>query len=85
MIKVFTETAWDEYLFWQKEDRKILKKINTLIKDIERNGNEGLGNPEPLKHELKEYWSRRIDKKNRLVYSIKDDDILKIFSCKDHY
>lgn len=84
MIKVFTEIAWDEYIYWQTEDRRTLKKINSLIKDIERNGNEGMGKPEPLKHELSGYWSRRIDEKNRLVYSISDNTI-NIVSCKGHY
>jgi len=84
MNKLFTSVGWEEYIYWQTEDRKILKKINNLLKDIERNGNEGLGKPEPLKHELAGFWSRRIDEKNRLVYAL-DDVTIKIVSCKGHY
>ena len=84
MNKFFTDVAWEHYLYWQKEDKKILKKINELIKDIERNGNEGIGKPEPLKHELAGYWSRRITDVHRLVYSI-DDETIDIVSCKNHY
>jgi toxin YoeB len=60
MNKVFTGHAWDDYLYWQAQDKKILRKINLLIKDIERNGNEGIGKPEPLRHELQGFWSRRV-------------------------
>lgn len=84
MNKLFTSVGWEEYIYWQTEDRKVLKKINNLLKDIERNGNEGLGKPEPLKHELAGFWSRRIDEKNRLVYAL-DDVTIKIVSCKGHY
>lgn len=84
MNKIFSDVAWQDYLYWQKEDKKTLKKINDLIKDIDRNGNEGIGYPEALKHELSGYWSRRISKEDRLVYRIDDDNIY-IFSCKDHY
>lgn len=84
MIKAFSEIAWNHYLYWQSEDKKILKKINELIQDIERNGNEGLGKPEPLKHELSGYWSRRITDVHRLAYSIDDENIY-IVSCRDHY
>jgi len=84
MNKVFSDISWKHYLYWQSEDRKILKKINELIQDIERNGNEGLGKPEPLKHELSGYWSRRITEVHRLIYRISDNEIL-IASCKDHY
>jgi toxin YoeB len=78
------EEAWEEYLEWQSEDKKTLKKINALIKDIQRNGNKGIGKPEPLKSELDGWWSRRIDEKNRLVYKINDNNII-IASCKGHY
>ena len=78
------EKAWEEYLEWQSEDKKTLKKINTLIKDIQRNGNKGIGKPEPLKSELEGWWSRRIDEKNRLVYKIGVDTLI-IASCKGHY
>lgn len=84
MNKIFSDIAWNHYLYWQSEDKKILKKINELIRDIERNGNEGLGKPEPLKHELHGYWSRRITNEHRLIYSIDQDDI-NIASCKGHY
>ena len=84
MNKIFSEVSWEHYLYWQSEDKKILRKINELIKDIERNGNEGLGKPEPLKHELFGYWSRRITDIQRLIYSIDDENIY-IVSCKGHY
>lgn len=84
MNKVFTTTAWEEYQYWQKENRQILKRINDLIKDIERNGNTGIGKPEPLRHELSGYWSRRINNEHRLVYSIKGNNI-NIISCLGHY
>lgn len=84
MIICFTNFAWKQYIEIQVKDKKILKKINELIKDIERNGNVGLGKPEPLKHELSGYWSRRIDDKNRLIYKITEAKIV-IVSCFNHY
>jgi toxin YoeB len=84
MTKVWDEDAWEDYVYWQTEDRKILKKINQLIKDIERNGNNGIGKPEPLKGDLSGFWSREIDKKNRLVYRIVENK-LQIIQCKTHY
>lgn len=84
MNKVFSKIAWDHYTYWQIEDRKILKKINELIRDIERNCNTGLGKPEPLKHELQGYWSRRVTDEHRLIYKIESDEIL-IVSCRYHY
>lgn len=84
MRKIWDETAWADYLYWQTQDKKTLKRINTLIKDIERNGNIGIGKPEPLKGDLSGMWSRRIDEYNRLVYRIRDD-MLEIASCIDHY
>ena len=81
---LFTENAWEDFVFWQNQDKKILKKINALIKDILRNQNIGIGHPEPLKGNLSGLWSRKIDEKNRLVYKIEDDN-LKIFQCKTHY
>lgn len=82
----FTEQAWDEYMYWQSQDKKTLKKINKLIADIMRNGAlEGEGKPEPLKGELQGYFSRRINEKDRLVYKIIHEDIVEIYSCKDHY
>ena len=81
---IWNDKAWEEYVQWQTIDRKIVKKINELIKDIQKNGNEGIGKPEPLKHELSGYWSRRIDDKNRLVYKISDTQIT-IVACANHY
>ncbi len=83
MNKIFSDIAWKHYLYWQSEDKKVLLKINELIKDIDRHGNAGLGKPEPLKHELTGYWSRRITEVQRLIYSIDDDNIY-IASCKGH-
>lgn len=84
MIKLWSDRAWDEYLEWQVIDKKTLKKINNLIKDIERNGlSAGLGKPEPLKY--RKAWSRRIDHENRLVYNFDENHNLLIISCKGHY
>ena len=80
----FSEYAWDDYLSWQIEDKKILKKINELIKDIQKTPFEGIGKPEPLKFDLSGYWSRRINREHRLVYQYHNDEIL-IFSCRYHY
>jgi toxin YoeB len=84
MNKIFSEYAWEDYLLWQKEDKKILKKINTIIKDIERNGHQGIGKSEPLRHELTGYWSRRISEKDRFIYKVENDNIY-IIGCKGHY
>lgn len=85
MIKAWSTEAWDDYVQWQTEGKKTLRRINALIKDIERNGPaEGIGKPEPLCGNLAGKWSRRIDEKNRLVYEIKGD-LLLIGSCKTHY
>ena len=84
MNKVFSDLAWEEYLYWQLNDRKRLKKINDLLKDIERNGNEGLGKPEPLRHELEGLWSRRISPEHRLIYKFDEENIY-ILKCKTHY
>jgi toxin YoeB len=83
MNKIFSDIAWAHYFHWQSEDKKILKKINELIRDIERSGNEGLGKAETLKNELSGYWSRRISDVYRLIYSIDDENIY-IASCKGH-
>ena len=84
MDKRFSDRGWEHYLFWQSEDRKILKRINELIKDIDRNGvAKGIGKPEKLKHQ--DGWSRRIDEKNRLVQELDDKNCLNIISCKGHY
>ena len=84
MNKVFSKTAWEEYLYWQTEDKKVLKRINDLIKDIERNGNTGNGKPEGLKHELSGFWSRRITEEHRLIYSLDDKNIY-VVGCRGHY
>lgn len=84
MKKVWSDEAWEEYLFWQTQDRKIMKRINLLLQDIDRNGNDGIGKPEPLKHELQGFWSRRIDEENRLVYRINEGQI-EIAQCGSHY
>lgn len=80
----FSENAWEDYLSWEKEDRKMLKKINELIKDIQRHPSEGIGNPEPLKFDLRGFWSRRIDREHRLVYQIVENELV-IYSCRFHY
>lgn len=84
MIKVWSDDAWEEYLYWQTQDRKTLKRINDLIKDCERNRYEGIGKPEPLKGDQSGFWSRHIDDKNRFVYRINEDQ-LEIAQCKTHY
>ncbi len=84
-MKSWTNEAWDDYLYWQSQDKKTIKRINQLIKDIERNGNmNGIGKPEPLQYELQGLFSRRIDETNRLVY-VKKDDVITIISCRYHY
>jgi toxin YoeB len=80
---VWDELAWEDYVWWRTKDRKVLKRINELIKDIARKGNEGLGKPERLKH-FQGYWSRRITDEHRLVYRIADDEI-RIAACRYHY
>ena len=84
MNKTFSRFAWEDYNAWLSEDRKVVRKINELLKDIERNGHEGLGKPEPLRHELSGYWSRRITDKDRLIYRF-DEDTIYIIGCKGHY
>lgn len=76
--------AWNEYLYWQTQDKKILKRINQLLKDIRRNPFEGIGKPEPLRGNLAGFWSRRIDSEHRLVYAVEEEKVL-IFSCRGHY
>ncbi len=84
MIISWSKNAWEDYLYWQKVDKKIVKRINLLIKDIARRPFEGTGNPEPLKHNWSGYWSRRINKEHRIVYKISDDMII-IAQCRYHY
>lgn len=81
---VFSERAWQEYLYWQTQDKKTLKRINSILQDIIRNGYEGIAKPEPLKENLSGFWSRRIDEANRIVYRITGDRI-EIIQCKGHY
>lgn len=80
----FTDKAWEEYCYWQLQDRKTLKRINLLLEDIQRNSFTGLGKPEPLKNSLTGFWSRRIDETNRLVYRIYKEQV-EIIQCKGHY
>lgn len=84
MKLLWDERAWDEYCQWQSEDKRTLKRINALIKDIQRNCYDGIGKPEPLKEDLSGWWSRRIDDKNRIVYREEDGAII-IVACKGHY
>jgi len=84
MIKMWHDTAWADYLHWQTQDKRTLKKINKLLQDIERNGYNDIGNPESLKHELTGFWSVEVDKKNRIVFRI-EGDRLEIIQCGSHY
>ena len=84
MNKIWTDESREEYVYWQSQDRKTLRRINLLLKDIDRNGYTGIGNPEPLSGNLTGFWSRRIDEKNRLVYRIKDGTV-EVAQCGSHY
>ena len=84
MVLTFTENAWQDYLYWQKIDKKIIKKINELIKDIKKDPFHGIGKPEPLKYDLAGYWSRRIDQEHRLVYQVAGEELL-VYACRYHY
>lgn len=84
MIKAWSDEAWEDFQYWLKNDKKTLKRILLIIQDIDRNGYTGIGKPEPLKHNLSGYWSRRIDDANRIVYKI-ENDIIKIAQCGSHY
>jgi len=81
---MFTDRAWEEYCYWQNQDKKTLKRINHILNDIKRNSYSGIGKPEPLKNQFSGYWSRRIDDSNRLVYKINNEQI-EIIQCKGHY
>ncbi|HIZ37018.1 MAG TPA: Txe/YoeB family addiction module toxin [Candidatus Ruania gallistercoris] len=81
---VFSTRAWEDYLWWQQQDRKLLTRINRVIEDVTRHGNEGIGKPEPLKHGFQGYWSRRISDEHRLVYKVLDDEV-RIAACRYHY
>lgn len=84
MKKNWFDKAWEDYLYWQSQDKKTLKRINQLLKDVERCAEDGIGKPEPLKGRLAGFWSRRIDDTNRLVYRV-NGDIIDVISCKGHY
>ena len=84
MRRIFSAEAWEDYLYWQGTDRRILRRINLLIRDVLRSPFEGIGKPEPLKRNLSGYWSRRIDDEHRLVYRIEGDSVL-IAQCRYHY
>lgn len=84
MILSWADNAWGDYLYWQQIDRKILKRINLLIKEIKRQPFDGIGDPEPLKHNWTGYWSRRINREHRLVYKVKEESLI-IVQCRYHY
>ena len=84
MIYVFVDESWEDYLYWQNTDKKKLRKISELLKDIARNPFDGTGKPEPLKHKYSGFWSRRIDDEHRLIYKYEDNEI-QIAKCRFHY
>ena len=84
MNKLFTENGWEGYMYWQLTDKKMVKKINSIIKDIERNPYEGIGKPEPLRFDLAGLWSRRINSEHRLIYKIEGNSMF-ILACRHHY
>ena len=84
MILTWDESAWEDYVWWQTQDGKVVRRINALVQDVARNGNEGIGKPEALKHGFHGYWSRRITDEQRLVYKIVGDEI-RIAACRYHY
>lgn len=84
MHKIWFDEAWEDYIYWQSQDKKTLKRINNLLKDAERHPFSGIGKPEPLKGEFSGFWSRRIDDTNRLIYRLQNEQ-LEILSCRGHY
>ena len=84
MMKAWTDEAWEDFEYWLKQDKKTLKRILLLLKDIDRNGNEGIGKPEPLTGNLAGFWSRRVNDKDRLIYKIDDENVY-ILACRYHY
>ena len=84
MKLLWEERAWEDYCYWQTQDKKMLKRINALIRDIQRDRYDGIGKPEPLRGNLSGWWSRRIDEEHRIVYREKDDAII-IAACRGHY
>ncbi len=85
MKKLWTDRGWDDYHYWLAHDKRIFKKLNQIIRDIERNAFEGIGKPEPLKENLSGWWSRRIDGEHRIVYRLRDDETVEISHCRGHY
>jgi len=85
MPKIWDDEAWEDYLYWQSQDKKTLKKINQLLQDIERNGYHCTGKPEPMKYEMQGWWSCRIDQENRLVFRVEEDGQIHIAQCRSHY
>lgn len=83
MKYIFVDESWEDYLYWQKNNKKTLKKINDLLNDIARNPTSGIGKPEPLKHKYKGFWSRRIDSEHGVIYSVRENEIL-IAKCRFH-
>jgi toxin YoeB len=84
MIISFSKNSWEDYLYWQKNDKKKLKRINSLLKDVQRQPFEGIGKPEPLKNGYKGFWSRKIDDEHRLIYAVKETAI-HVIKCRFHY
>ncbi len=84
MKVTFMDQAWEDYLYWQNQDKKVLRKINDLLKEIDRDAFKGIGSPEPLKHSLSGYWSRRITLEHRLVYRVENGEI-RVLQCRYHY
>lgn len=84
MKYIFVDESWEDYLYWQKNDKKMVARINELLKDISRNPFSGIGKPEALKHKYKGFWSRRINEEHQLIYRVKEDEIL-IAKCRFHY
>jgi len=84
MNKIWSDNAWEDYLYWQTQDRKTLKRINDLLRDIERDPFGGIGKPEPLKYEWQGYWSRRINETDRLIYRVNNEQ-LEVAACRSHY
>lgn len=85
MKKLWHDQAWEDYLYWQMQDKKTLKRINRILEDISRNGYDCIGKPEPLSENLAGYWSVRIDEKNRIVFRLLDGDSMEIVQCRTHY
>ena len=84
MKYVFVDESWEDYVFWQETDKKMVRRINELLKDISRSPFSGIGKPEPLKYKYKGFWSRRINEEHRLIYQVRENEIL-IAKCRYHY